>query len=195
MQTALAPIFSDMLVRYQQTAIRQTGRRPVTYLRSPIDDDLMMPGCTRPGCAFWQPIAWPKGQPRIGKAGKGFHQSILDYLTLCQFLEIRFKLPVAAGSRQLSFLFNRGFETRKNTLSAPPARALEEAQLYQREHPQWPLGYCMAATCDAGEPILLMIAAEDGQAYILRAESDVPPLCLKLGLDRLLPKLQFVYEI
>ena len=184
MQTALAPIFSDMLVRYQQTAIRQTGRRPVTYLRSPIDDDLMMPGCTRPGCAFWQPIAWPKGQPRIGKAGKG-----------CQFLEIRFKLPVAAGSSQLSFLYNRVFETRKNTLSAPPARALEEAQLYQREHPQWPLGYCMAVTCDAGEPILLMIAAEDGQAYILRAESDVPPLCLKLGLDRLLPKLQFVYEI
>ena len=53
----------------------------------------------------------------------------------------------------------------------------------------------MATTCDGAEPLLLMLRAEDGQAFIQHAAGDPSPLYLKLGLDRLLPKLQFVYDI
>ena len=48
---------------------------------------------------------------------------------------------------------------------------------------------------DGAEPLLLMLRAEDGQAFIQHATGDPSPLYLKLGLDRLLPKLQFVYDI
>ena len=95
----------------------------------------------------------------------------------------------------LSFLYNRTFETCKNTESAPPSRAFEEAGFYRREHPTLPLAYCMATTCDGAEPLLLMLRAEDGQAFIQHATGDPSPLYLKLGVDRLLPKLQFVYDI
>ena len=44
-----------------------------------------------------------------------------------------------------------------------------------------------------GEPLLIMLRAEDGQAYILHGMGHAAPLYLKLGVDRLLPKLQFVY--
>ena len=74
-------------------------------------------------------------------------------------------------------------------------RAFEEAGFYRREHPTLPLAYCMATTCDGAEPLLLMLRAEDGQAFIQHATGDPSPLYLKLGLDRLLPKLQFVYDI
>ena len=35
MQTALSLIMRDYLIRFQQTAIKETGRRPLTYLREP----------------------------------------------------------------------------------------------------------------------------------------------------------------
>jgi len=193
MSTPLAPILRDMLVRYQQTAIRETGRRPMTFLRTPMDETLLLPGCQRPGFAFWQPVAWPKDKAPIGKSGKLFHQSIIEYVSMCQFLEIRFKLPVAQANSPLSFLYGRVFETCKNTVSAPPSRAFEEAALYQRENPSLPLSFCMAQTCDEGEPLLILLRAEDGQAYILHGMGHAAPLYLKLGVDRLLPKLQFVY--
>lgn len=195
MYTPLAPILRDYLVRFQQTAIRETGHRPMTWLRTPMDDALILPGCQRPGYAFWQPVAWPGNQAPLGKQAGQFHQSIIDYVSMCQFLEIRFRLPVAHAGSPLSFLYGRVFETCKNTVSAPPARAFEEAALYEREHPDLPLGYCMAATCDDGEPLVLMLRASDGQVYLLHAMGDAEPLYLKLGVDRLLPKLQFVYDL
>ena len=195
MTTALAPIMRDYLIRFQQTAIRETGRRPLTWLRTPMDDALVLPGCQRPGFAFWQPIAWEGGKPPLGHKAESFHPSIIEYVSMCQFLEIRFTLPVAHMGSPLSFLYGRIFETCKNTVSAPPSRAFEEAALYHREHPDLPLSYCMAQTCDDGEPLCLMLRAEDGQAYLHHTMGDAQPLYLKLGVDRLLPKLQFVYEI
>ena len=131
----------------------------------------------------------------LGPLAEQFHHSIVEYLSMCQFLEIHFHLPVAHMNSPLSFLYNRTFETCKNTESAPPSRAFEEAGFYRREHPTLPLAYCMATTCDGAEPLLLMLRAEDGQAFIQHATGDPSPLYLKLGLDRLLPKLQFVYDI
>ena len=195
MTTALAPIMRDYLVRYQQTAIRETGRRPMTWLRTPMDDALVLPGCQRPGYAFWQPIAWPEDKVPLGKHAEHFHPRIIEYVSMCQFLEIRFRLPVANAGSPLSFLYGRVFETCKNTVSAPPSRAFEEAALYQKEHPGLPLAYCMAVTCDAGEPLSIMLRADDGQVYIQHAMGDPAVLDLKLGLDRLLPKLLFTYDI
>ena len=43
MQTALLPIMRDYLVRFQQTAIKETGRRPLCWLRSPKDEALVIP--------------------------------------------------------------------------------------------------------------------------------------------------------
>jgi len=189
MYTPLRPILRDCLVRYQRSALRDTGRRPMTFLRTPMDDELTLPGCNRPGYTFWQPVAWPEGGAPLGERAGAFHQSIIEYLSLCQFLEVSFQLPVAPKGSTLSFLYQRTFETCKNTVSAPPARAFEEAFLYQREHPTLPLAYCMAQTCDGGEPLMLMLRAEDGQAFILAEGRCV--LDLKIGLDRLLPKLQF----
>lgn len=195
MTTVLAPILRDYLVRYQQTAIRETGRRPMTWLRTPMDDQLLLPGCARPGCAFWQPMPWKNDQPPLGKAAEGFHQSIIDYVSMCQFLEIRFQLPVAHVGSPLSFLYGRTFECCRNTELNPPSRAFEEAGMYRREHPELPLAYCMAVTCDDGEPLALMLRAEDGQAFIRRTMAETKPLYLKLGVDRLLPKMHFVYDL
>lgn len=99
MQTALLPIMRDYLVRFQQTAIKETGRRPLCWLRSPKDEALVIPGCRRPGYAFWQPISWKDDQAPLGEHTAEFHQSIVDYLSLCQFLEIRFfcRWPVLAA--------------------------------------------------------------------------------------------------
>lgn len=195
MQTSLTPIMRDYLIRFQQTAIRETGRRPLTYLRTPMDEKLVLPGCQRPGYVFWQPIPWKDGNVPLGEKAAKFHQSIVDYLSLCQFMEIRFHLPVANAGSPLSFLYKRTFETFRNTESAPPKRAFSEAALYSREHPDLPLSFCMASTCDSAEPLLLMLRAEDGQAFIQYANRSEPPLYLKLTVDRLLPKLQFVYDL
>ena len=194
MQAALMPIMRDYLIRFQQTAIKETGRRPLTWLRTPMDEKLVLAGCQRPGYAFWQPIPWKDGNVPLGEDAALFHASIADYLSLCQFMEIRFHLPVAGTGSPLSFLYMRTFETYKNTESAPPKRAFQEARAYNREHPDLPLGFCMASTCDGAEPLLLMLRAEDGQAYVVYANRDVPPLYLKVTVDRLLPKLQFVYD-
>ncbi len=195
MQTAIMPIMRDYLIRYQQTAIKETGRRPLTFLRTPMDEKLVLPGCQRPGYAFWQPIPWKDGNVPLGEAASRFHQSIVDYLSMCQFMEIRFNLPVAHMGSPLSFLYKRVFETYKNTENAPPSRAFNEALLYQREHPDLPLCFCMAATCDGADPLLLMLRAEDGQAFVQYADRSAEPLYLKLAVDRLLPKLQFVYDL
>ena len=114
---------------------------------------------------------------------------------MCQFMEIRFQLPVAHAGSPLSFLHGRTFECCRNTESNPPSRMFEEAGMYRREHPEWPLAYCMAATCDDGEPLLLMLRAEDGEAFIVRTMADAKPLDLKLGAERLLPKVRFVYDL
>lgn len=53
----------------------------------------------------------------------------------------------------------------------------------------------MAATCDGADPLLLMLRAEDGQAFVQYADRSAEPLYLKLAVDRLLPKLQFVYDL
>lgn len=195
MQAAITPIMRDYLIRFQQSAIKETGRRPLTYTRTPMDEKLVVQGCQRPGYAFWQPIAWKDGNVPLGAAASEFHHSIVDYLSMCQFLEIRFHLPVAHMGSPLSFLFNRTFETYKNTDLAPPSRAFEEAILYQSKHPEIPLSFTMAATSDGGDPLLLFLRAEDGQAYVLYADRPSEPLYLKLTVDRLLPKLQFVYDM
>jgi len=56
MSTPLASVLRDYLVRYQQMAIRETGHRPVTWLRTPMDDALLLPGCSSPGLAFCQAV-------------------------------------------------------------------------------------------------------------------------------------------
>lgn len=61
MQAAISPIMRDYLIRFQQTAIKETGRRPLTWLRTPMDEKLVLAGCQRPGYAFWQPIPWKDG--------------------------------------------------------------------------------------------------------------------------------------
>ncbi len=194
MQAALAPIMRDYLVRFQQSAIKETGRRPLTFLRTPMDEKLVLPGCQRPGYAFWQPIPWKDGKVPLGEEAALFHSSIVAYLSMCQFLEIRFHLPVAPMNSPLSFLYNRAFETYKNTEQAPPSRAFEEAVFYAEQHPELPLNFCMAATCDGGDPLLLCLRAEDGQAFIYHSYGETEPLYLKLTVDRLLPKIKFIYE-
>ena len=194
MSTPLAAALRDYLVRYQQMAIRETGHRPEAWLRTPADDALLLPGCNRPGYAFWQPVAWKNNKAPLGKAAEGFHTSIVEYLSMCQFLEIRFQLPVASVGSPLSFLYGRTFEACKNTVSNPPSRMWEESLLYRREHPELPLNYCMAVTCDDGEPLTLMLRADNGEAFVLRTMAETKPLFLKLGLDRLLPKLRFCYD-
>ena len=191
---SLTPIMRDYLVRYQQMAIRETGCRPITWLRTPMDEALLLPGCRRPGYSCWQPIAWKDDKAPLGNASELFHQSIIDYVSMCQFLEIRFQLPVAHGGSPLSFLYGRTFETCRNTELSPPSRAFEEASLYHREHPEVPLAYCMAVTCDDGEPLALMVRAEDGEAFVLRTMAQNDPLYLKVGPDRLLPRLKFIYN-
>jgi len=146
MAIILAPIMRDYLIRFQQTAIKETGRRPLTYLRTPMDEKLVINGCQRPGYAFWQPVPWTDNNAPLGEYAKAFHDSIQQYVSMCQFLEIRFHLPVAHMGSPLSFLYGRTFETCKNTELAPPSRAFEEAHMQLEEHPELPLGYCMAQT-------------------------------------------------
>ncbi len=184
---SISAIWRDALVRYQQTAIRQTGRRPITFLRAPMDEKLLLPGCSRPGYAFWQPIAW-EGPVPLGKCAHLFHQSIIDYVSLCQFLEVRFVLPVSSAGSQLGFLRGRVFETCRNTALAPPSRAFEEAAALKQE----PLCYVMAQTCDGGAPLAVWLRAEDGQVLVGQAGGE-RRFELRLGLDRLLPKLPFAY--
>ena len=57
-----------------------------------------------------------------------------------------------------------------------------------------PLAYNMAAACDGGTPLLVMLRAEDGQMFVQREDRDAQPVYCKLTIDRLLPKLQFVSD-
>ena len=63
----ITPIVNDFLVRFQQGAVKETGRRPLTFLRTPMDEGLIVPGCQRPGFVFWQPIAWPDPDVPLGE--------------------------------------------------------------------------------------------------------------------------------
>lgn len=191
---AISNIMRDCLVRFQQTALRETGRRPVTFLREPMDEAMLLPGCTRPGFSCWQPVAW-EGEAPLGKDAGRFHESIREYVSLCQFLEVRFVLPVANASGPLGFLYGRVFETCRNTASRPPERAFEEAMINHRQEAEMPLAYCMAQTCDEGDALLLMIRADNGSVFVRYAAAEARVLELKLGLDRLLPKLKFVYLV
>ena len=66
---------------------------------------------------------------------------------------------------------------------------------YAAQRPELPLSFCMAATCDEGEKLLLMLRAEDGEAYIVPADQNREPVYLNATLERLLPRVQFVYDI
>ena len=46
-----------------------------------------------------------------------------------------------------------------------------------------------------GRILPLMLRAEDGEACVMRTMTDARPVELKLGLDRLLPKVQFIYDL
>ena len=190
----ITPIVNDFLVHFQQGAIRETGRRPLTFHRTPMDEELIVAGCQRPGFVFWQPIAWPEGGAPLGEYAAKFHKNIVDFLSVCQMLEIRFKLPVTPAKSPLSFLFNRVFETYPNTVSAPPARAFEEAVYAHEVNPNVPLAFCMAASCDDLEPLQMMLDAVDGHMYVLRAYDPDQPVFCKIPIERLLSKLRFVYE-
>ncbi|MFH1513195.1 MAG: hypothetical protein ABIG45_07560 [Bacillota bacterium] len=189
----LTPIVNDFLVRFQQGAVKETGRRPLTFRRTPMDEALVVPGCQRPGFVFWQPIAWPEGNAPLGGHAAKFHRSTVDFLSVCQMLEIRFKLPVTPAKSPLSFLYDRVFETYPNTVSATPARAFEEAAFAFESNPNIPMAFCMAASCDGLEPLQMMLDAADGQMYMLRAYDPDQPMFCKIPIDRLLPKLRFVY--
>ena len=195
MDQPLRPALRDCLVRFQRQAIKETGRRPLCVTREPMDTALVVPGCQRPGFAFWQPMPWGEGQPELGESAKRFHPMILEYLSTCQMMEMRFTLPVATANSPLAFLHGRVFETFRNTLLSPPKRALDDAALESELGGEGCLAFCLAATCDAGEPVCLSLDAQTAEAMILHREQPQPPLRLKLTLDRLLPKLQFVYEL
>ena len=45
------------------------------------------------------------------------------------------------------------------------------------------------------EKLLLMLRAEDGEAYIVPADQNREPVYLNATLERLLPRVQFVYDI
>ena len=58
-----------------------------------------------------------------------------------------------------------------------------------------PLMYTIAATCDAGEPLRIGLRAEDGVVMVAHTQTNTPPLDCKMTIERLLPKLQFVYDL
>ena len=194
METAFREAIVSYLVRYQQTAIKETGRRPLARARKPMDDELVVPGCQRPGYVFWQPVPWRNDQPPFGKHKALFHESVRDYLSICRFLEIRFRLPVTQAKTPLRFLYDRVFETYANTRDLTPGRAFDAAALAAKESPDAPFGYCMAATCDDGEPLQILLMAKDGQVCFTRADGG-EPVYGRMTVERLLPKLQFVYEL
>ena len=74
-------------------------------------------------------------------------------------------------------------------------KKFQEALDYTAQRPELPLSFCMAATCDEGEKLLLMLRAEDGEAYIVPADQNREPVYLNATLERLLPRVQFVYDI
>jgi hypothetical protein len=190
----ITPIVNDFLIRFQQSAIKETGRRPLTFRRTPMDEGLIVSGCQRPGFVFWQPIAWPDTGVPLGEHAAKFNDHIVEYLSVCQTLEIRFKLPVTSAKSPLSFLYGRVFETYPYTVSTPPSRAFEEAVFTYQSNIGIPLAFCMASSCDHLEPLQMMLDAEDGQMYILRAYDPDQPVFCKIPIDRLLPKLRFVYD-
>ena len=102
---------------------------------------------------------------------------------------------LAGSGSPYSFLYRRVFEAERNTDSAPPEQKFQEALDYAAQRPELPLSFCMAATCDEGEKLLLMLRAEDGEAYIVPADQNREPVYLNATLERLLPRVQFVYDI
>jgi hypothetical protein len=194
MPDKITPVVHEFLVRFQQGALKETGRRPLAYLRVPMDANLIVPGCQRPGFVFWQPAAWPDSGAPLGEHAAAFHPDIVSYLSVCQTLEVRFKLPVTPVKSPLSFLYDRVFETYPNTLFTPPSQAFEEALFASRSGEPASPAFCMAATCDGLEPLRMMLDAADGQMFVLRAYDADQPVYCQITLERLLLKLRFVYE-
>ena len=56
------------------------------------------------------------------------------------------------------------------------------------------LRYALSSRGKGIRPLLVMLSAEDGQMFIQRADRDAAPVFCKLTIDRLLPKLQFIYD-
>ena len=193
MKQSIIPAFRDFLVRFQQNALKETGRRPMTYLRSSMEQSLILPGCLRSGYVFWQPMPWQNVNIPLGQNKGMFHESIIDYYSMCQFLEVRFRLPVAHQNSPLSFLYRRVFELYSNTQANPPMRALDEAIfLYEREATKV-LSVPIACTCDGGEMLQIMVCAENGKVMIQPSNGEA--VLLSITLDKIFPKAQFVYDI
>lgn len=93
MQTALSLIMRDYLIRFQQTAIKETGRRPLTYLREPMDEKLVLPGCQRPGYAFWQPCPGRTGLCRLAQRPSSFTQALWNTCPCASFWRFVFICP------------------------------------------------------------------------------------------------------
>ena len=93
MQTALSPIMRDYLIRFQQTAIKETGRRPLTYLRTPMDEKLVLPGCKRPGYAFWQPVPGRTGPCPWARRPSSFTQALWNTCPCASFWRSVFTCP------------------------------------------------------------------------------------------------------
>lgn len=190
----ISPIVRYYFLRYQQTAIRETGRRPMILRSKAINESLMLPGCPLKDYTFWQPIPWAEGNVPLGDNAGAFHSSIIDYVSLCQFFEMQFHLPIPAFNNTASFARERVFECIRNTEDFPPAAAFDKAVEIHAGTPEIPLYYPMAATCDSGHPIILGIWADSTEAFLLVPGGSNKPVWLCLTLEKLLPKLRFVYD-
>jgi len=80
---------------FNREPLKETGRRPLTFRRiGRWTRGWSFPAASARGFVFWQPIAWPEDAAPVGEHAARFHRDVVDYLSVCQTLEIRFKLPV-----------------------------------------------------------------------------------------------------
>ena len=194
MSESLAPVFKDFLICFQQSAIRETGRRPITCTRAQMDTDLLLPGCESAGYSFWQPVLWPEGGAPLGEHAASFHTSIVEYVSMCRFFEIPFTLPVPEKQSPLSYLWGRRFQTFQNTLALRPETVMDEAvALYQNSGSLF-MGFPFAVTFDRGEPLTLILRASDGVMFVSRAERDNAFTSLNTTLREVMPKLRFCFD-
>lgn len=178
--------FRDFLVRFQQAAIRETGRRPTVALRDGIDRELLLPGCLSAGYSFWQPMPWPQNEPQLGDVAEPFHPSIIEVLTFCRYHELTFILPVPQRQGIYSFLYKRQFITAQNTLNVPPQLALREALERHGENSKLPLYFPFAVSDHQGEAILLCLQADTGECCLYRPGRNHDYTPLGFGFDEML---------
>lgn len=158
--------FRDFLIRFQQTAIRETGRRPTVALRDGIDEELLMPGCLSAGYSFWQPMPWPQDMPQLADMETHFHRSILDLFTFCRYHELSFVVPVPQRQGIYSYLYKRQFVTVQNTMKALPLDALNDAIIRHDQLSKLPLYFPFAATDPQGEAFVLCLQADTGECCL-----------------------------